>query len=178
MKQCRLQATRAFSLLELLVAISITGIIITLAVPSFTSLIKQSTVESKANIIFDIFQLSRRMAISQGKYITICPSANGNQCSNKWQDGLMAFFDKDVDRTRSVSEEIITLQPTTASATLHGNRKYFTYGPLGTLKGGMGSLIVCSGDTGISSRLLVSQMGRVRVEIDAQNPSCKNGFRY
>ena len=174
--------TAAFSLLELMVVISITLIIITFAVPSFGSLVSRSKIESKANTVFDIFQLARGTAISQGKFITLCPSTDGQQCNQQWQLGLMAFIDNNYDREFSGNDEIIAFLPSTSSATLHGNQPYFTYNPLGALKGRMGSLITCpsGGKLSTSVRLLVSQMGRVRTQEKHKetNSSCKSHFKY
>ncbi len=171
-----------FSLFELMVVISITLIIVTFAAPSFGSLVSRSQIESKANTVFDIFQLARGTAINQGKFITLCPSTDGQQCHQQWQLGLMAFIDNNHDREFSGSDEIITFLPGTSSATLHGNQPYFTYNPLGALKGRMGSLITCpSGENPSTSvRLLVSQMGRVRTQEKHKetNNTCTNNFKY
>ena len=175
-------STSGFSLLELMVVISITLIIITFAVPSFGSLVSRSQIDSKANTVFDIFQLARGTAISQGKFITLCPSKDGRQCDKQWQLGLMAFVDNNHDREFSGNDEIITFLPSTSSATLHGNQPYFTYSPLGTLKGRMGSIVTCPSGERLSTsvRLLVSQMGRVRTQEQHQetNSTCKNAFKY
>lgn len=176
------RTTAAFSLIELIVVISIGLIITTFAAPSFGSLIKRSQVDSKAHTVFDIFQLVRGTAISQGQFITLCPSDNGLQCSNQWQEGLLAFIDNNHDRSFSKSDTILTFLPSTASATLHGNQPYFTYTPLGTLKGRMGSLITCplGEKESTAIRLLVSQMGRVRIQKNHNetNSSCKARFKY
>jgi len=174
--------SRGFTLVELIITTAITLIIISLATPSFGSLIRRSQVESKANTVFDVFQLSRNMAISQSQFITICPSEKGIACSKKWQDGVMAFIDSDHDRQLSSDDEVINFQPGTSSSTLHGNQPYFTYSPLGTLKGRMGSLITCSknADNTLSVRLLISQMGRVRVKKDTLTDvsTCTGDFKY
>ncbi|OUR87423.1 hypothetical protein A9Q81_25940 [Gammaproteobacteria bacterium 42_54_T18] len=171
-----------FSLLELMVVISITMIIITFAAPSFGSLVSRSQIESKANTVFDIFQLARGTAISQGEFITLCPSTDGQQCLQQWQLGLMAFIDNNHDRKFSGNDKIITFLPSTSSATLHGNQPYFTYNPLGALKGRMGSLITCpAGEKESTSiRLLVSQMGRVRTQEKHKqtHSTCKDHFKY
>mgnify|MGYP000582268234 CR=1 FL=1 len=172
----------AFSLLELMVVISITLIIITFAAPSFGSLVSRSQIESKANTVFDIFQLARGTAISQGKFITLCPSSDGSQCDEQWQLGVMAFIDNNHDREFSGNDEIVTFLPSTSSATLHGNQPYFTYSPLGALKGRMGSIVTCPSGENLSTsvRLLVSQMGRVRTQEQHKetNSTCKSAFKY
>lgn len=174
--------SQGFTLVELIIATAITLIIISLATPSFGSLIRRSQVESKANTVFDIFQLSRNMAISQSQFITICPSEKGIACSKKWQDGVMAFIDNDHDRQVTSDDKVINFQPGTSSSSLHGNQPYFTYSPLGTLKGRMGSLITCAKNTDntLSVRLLISQMGRVRVKKESQTDasSCIDDFKY
>lgn len=174
--------TTGFSLLELMVVISITLIIITFAAPSFGSLISRSQINNKANTVFDIFQLARGTAISQGRFITLCPSTDGLQCDQRWQLGVMAFIDNNHDRELSGNDEIIAFLPSTTSSTLHGNQPYFTYNTLGALKGRMGSLITCPSGERLSTsiRLLVSQMGRVRTQEqhNETNSSCKSNFRY
>ena len=171
-----------FTLIELMIVVSITLIIISLATPSFGSLIRRSQVESKANVVFDMFQLARNIAIRQSQFITICPSEKGTGCSDTWQDGVMAFIDRDHDRQLSSDEEVINFQPGTTSSILQGNQPYFTYSPLGTLKGRMGSIIACSKstDNAVSVRLLVSLMGRVRISKNSQTNGslCNDDFKY
>ena len=181
-QQLSIHRISAFSLLELMVVISITLIIISFAAPSFGSLISRSQIENKANTVFDIFQLARGTAISQGKFITLCPSIDGQQCNQQWQLGLMAFIDNNHDREFSGNDEIITFLPSTTTSTLHGNQPYFTYNPLGALKGRMGSVITCPSGEKLSTsvRLLISQMGRVRTQEQPNqtHSSCKSNFRY
>ena len=183
MKQITNNSQQAFSLIETMVVVSIIAITTSLAVPAFEKSISRTQIESKTNIVYDVFQLARSTAITHGQYISICPSPNGQICSREWQQGLMAFIDIDRDRQLSGNEKIITFQPTTSATTLHGNQRYFTYNPLGSIKGRLGSLVVCptkNSGKNLSTRLFVSQMGRVRIETksDSTRDSCKSSFKY
>lgn len=174
--------TNGFSLLEILAVLCIMSAIFSFAAPSFGSLIARSQVDSKADTTFDLFQLTRSVAIDRGRYITICPSTNGTKCESTWQNGIMAFVDNDHNRKISLDEEILAFQPSTSYATLHSNQPYFTYSPLGTLKGRMGSVIACPNNSQSTSsiRLLISQMGRVRAQSTPFDPTapCKSNFTY
>ncbi len=70
-----------FSLLELLATITIVGILLAIAVPSFRDVIRRNQVSSASNELLAAMSYARTEAISRGQIVSICPSADGAKCT-------------------------------------------------------------------------------------------------
>ncbi len=82
------KALMGFSLIELMVAISILGILATIAVPSFNQTILSTKLRSYANSLVGHAFLARSEAIKNNAPVTICVSANGTSCATGgWEQG-------------------------------------------------------------------------------------------
>jgi type IV fimbrial biogenesis protein FimT len=84
---------KAFTLMELLVTLSVIGILMGLAVPSFQSqmLNNRSLVlgEDFANAI----NFARSEAVKRSSRISICASNDGQNCAGAWTDGFIVLVD-------------------------------------------------------------------------------------
>ena len=69
-----------FTLIELMVAIAVAAILITLATPSFRLLIQNNRISGAANDFVSVFNLARAEAIKRGAVVFVCrtddPQAN------------------------------------------------------------------------------------------------------
>ena len=72
---------RGFTLAELLVAMAISAMLLTLAAPGFTRQRGAAAVRAASNEILAALQLARRIALARGQSVTVCPSADGIACS-------------------------------------------------------------------------------------------------
>lgn len=85
---------RGFTLLELLVTILIAGILVTIAVPSFQSIIKGTQRRSAISAVSDAIATARAEAVTRGVPVTLCATANPGAstpaCSNVgWEQGIL-----------------------------------------------------------------------------------------
>ena len=102
-------AQGGFTLIELMVTIAIAGIVLSLAVPSMTTMIKNNRLQSAASSFVGDLQFARSEAIKRGQNVTVCPSADGSTClgANTWHKGWMVFSDLGTvgtfDATKDVS---------------------------------------------------------------------------
>jgi len=88
---------RGFTLIEMLVALSVAAILVAIAVPSFQFMIRQNTVATASNDFIAALNLARSEAIKRGNDVEICASANGSSCSGgNWEDGWIVFDSLDV----------------------------------------------------------------------------------
>lgn len=79
-----------FTLVELLVVVTIAAILVTIAVPSYVSTIATYRVSTEVNGLVGDLQYARSEAIKQGVNVQMCISTDGQTCANgapQWQLG-------------------------------------------------------------------------------------------
>lgn len=84
---------KGFTLIELMVVLSVGAVLVTLAVPSFVDLIQRNRVSTEVNGLIGDLQFARSEAIKQGLAVSVCPSSSGTSCLkvNTWQAGWIVF---------------------------------------------------------------------------------------
>lgn len=90
---------QGFTLVELMVTITLLGVIITLAVPSFTETLRAWRRDSATRVLLGSMQLARAEAIKTSRKVYMCVSADGKACddSNDWKSGWFVWVDRDND---------------------------------------------------------------------------------
>lgn len=106
-----------FTLLELMVAISIAAILIALAVPSFTSTIKRNRVQSQARGILSSLLSARAEAVSRGGRVTLC-HINAGACDGAWSSGMTVFTDTGIVGQIDGNDVILHEYPATGTNTM------------------------------------------------------------
>ena len=92
-KHLKRHALRGFTLIELMIAIALLGILLTLAVPSFNDLTQRMRIESAANSLSVAFATARSEAVKRGRNISVCKSADSTSCatSGDWSSGWVIY---------------------------------------------------------------------------------------
>jgi type IV fimbrial biogenesis protein FimT len=155
--------------MEMLVTLSIAAILAAVAVPSFSTWLIRSRVDSQAGSLLSGMRLARSEAASRGAWVVLCPTADhGASCSTSaanWSRGWMVFVDVDRSGSRQAgSEALLQLADGISgnlSATVTGfTDAVITFSPYGgLLQGGApaagGSIRLCaaSGTSGRSVRV-------------------------
>lgn len=144
---------RGFTLIELLVTIAVLVILATVAVPSFTAVIRSNRAVSEANQIVSVITLARSEAVRRNRTVTICPSVDGTSCASTtaWTDGIVVFVDATPFGERAddaAAEPLIqSLQPLSSVSTISTNLSggTLTYSAAGrTANGLMGGTVTVS----------------------------------
>ncbi|NDP48692.1 MAG: prepilin-type N-terminal cleavage/methylation domain-containing protein [Sulfuriferula multivorans] len=90
---------RGFTLVELLVVLTIGSILLSIAIPGYAFLLSGSRLTTVTNDLVSALHLARSEAIKRGTRVTICktgsPMAVPPSCDGaaNWQDGWLVFVD-------------------------------------------------------------------------------------
>jgi len=82
-----------FTLVELVVTMAVFAILVTVALPGFSSFIREYTATSAMMGLHKDLQLARSEAVSLGKRVTVCHLNSSNACTNDWLNGVTVFVD-------------------------------------------------------------------------------------
>jgi len=87
--------TLGFTMIEMLMTIAIAAILMGIAIPSFRYITNSNRIASELNGLLGDLQLARAEAIKEGRFVTVCESDDGANCSNSpnWQNGWIVFSD-------------------------------------------------------------------------------------
>jgi type IV fimbrial biogenesis protein FimT len=85
----------AFTLMELMVALTVMAILCAYAVPSFRQYSRDSRASAAHNDLVTAFNLARSETLRRGVPIGVCASTNGADCSGSddWSNGWVVFTD-------------------------------------------------------------------------------------
>jgi type IV fimbrial biogenesis protein FimT len=161
---------RGFTLLELMVTVTVLGVLLGLAVPSFTAAMRNNRIVSQNNEFIGALNYARSEAIRRSSTVSVCSSTNGTSCSttSSWGTGWISFVDEDADGTLNGSEVVMQVSPPViAGFTLNGDT-----GLTDVRFGGNGILLTTSptgnfllqktGCTGLNARQIsIAATGRV-----------------
>lgn len=74
--------TRGFTLIEMMVTVAVLAILMAIAVPSFSNVMRRSDVSSGSNALLADIAYARSEAVNRHTIVSICPSSNGTSCTD------------------------------------------------------------------------------------------------
>jgi type IV fimbrial biogenesis protein FimT len=89
-------AESGFTLIEMMVTVSVMAILLAIAVPSFQGVALSSKLTSLANDFVASAQLARSEAIKRNRPARLCASSDGATCTGDWKDGWVVLRDDGV----------------------------------------------------------------------------------
>jgi type IV fimbrial biogenesis protein FimT len=92
----RISSERGFTLIELMVTLSVAAILLAIAVPSYSSSRLNSQLRASANDLIGSINLARSEAIKGGATVTLCASSDGETCGGAWNEGWIVRRGADV----------------------------------------------------------------------------------
>lgn len=106
--------------MELIVVMSIVGILLALGTPTFRSVTTSNRIASEINGLLGDLQLARVEAIKQGFPVTVCVSTSGTGCTGgtAWKNGWIVFTDPNGNGAVDTGDNVLRVQkPFTGSDT-------------------------------------------------------------
>ena len=85
---------RGFTLIELMITVSVLAILLGIAAPSFRETLLNMRMTALANDLMTDLATARSEAAKRGVRVVLCTSSNGTSCTNTaWQNGWIVFAD-------------------------------------------------------------------------------------
>ena len=85
--------SRGFTLLELMITLTVAAILLGVGVPSFVDMVRSNRAATNINELSTAFAIARSEAIRRGANVRVCRSSDGATCGASWADGWIVFVD-------------------------------------------------------------------------------------
>lgn len=94
-ERCAAPPAAGVTLVELLVAVGVAAVLLTVCTPGFTRLLHSVRLSTTSNALLSSLRLARSEAVRRGGQVAICRSADGLSCaaSGGWEQGWLVFHD-------------------------------------------------------------------------------------
>lgn len=174
-----------FTLVELLVALAVAVILLTVAVPSFRELILNNRRAAQVNELVTAMTLARSEALKRGNRVSLCRTSSYGSAlptcgqGDGWEDGWIIFNDPNEDGVPNDVDDVLYVHEPLGKGdiTLRGDTNVSTrihYHATGRVAGTFGNLVRCDGrGAGEHARVITFPLsGRVRVSKGTAATDC------
>lgn len=170
---------KGFTLIELMVTVSIAAILLSIAVPSFKTMFKNNRITAGTNEFVAALILARSEALKRNNNVSVCSSSDQQTCSGNadFATGWIVFMDCDQDGTvnpapnpqcGNAPEQIIKVheQISKISIKAQDGQNYLNYTFSGRIRPNDNTTLeVTEKDkTDVLKSIVISMTGRVRTE--------------
>lgn len=179
-KYQRGRCSRGFTLVELLIAITILVIVSGITFPSMGNLIDDAHKRSATNDLIGAINLARSVAVTESVTVTLCPIDTASKCTKDWTNPVTVFRDPLKARKIADKASVIRQLKPLSGGTWHGktaNRRYFSFNAIGFAKHAIGSVLWCPNDkdTTKATQIIINMGGRARLARDSNGDGVVEG---
>jgi len=169
---------RGWTLLEMLAALAVMGLLLALAAPAWVEMRSRQQLQAHAQALLDTLQWARSEALMRQRRVGVCPALDATTCDaqGRWERGWLVFEDPLVNARRDPHEPVLQYRAgplgRVAGVQWRGNStvahhvSYTAQGraqqPSGAFQAG--SLRLCSTAQMPGWALVINALGRVRLQ--------------
>ena len=177
-------AQRGFTLIEMMVAVALTALLLSMAVPALDIFVSNARQTGAINDFVSTIHQARSTAVTTNTRVTICPSSNGTNCEAVgWNNGWIVFSDHNSNQLIDGTDAIVTSSTEVRGLTMQSGEfgLAMQYRPNGRVtnagaNGNSGQFTVCD-ERGASYAkvVIVDLSGRPRLSkkmADGGDPDC------
>lgn len=170
--QCR-QGVAGFTLAELLITVTIAGILLSLAAPGFGKVISRNQITVQGNNLIASLQSARYFAVMNQEMVQVCQIKDSQtpECSSdygryrNWSAGWMTFIDVNRDNNYDPNDEIIKVYQGTDLIKIVFNQKgRLRYFPDGSARSA--GFTLCNSQRQYYRHVYLLHTGRARMNSD------------
>jgi type IV fimbrial biogenesis protein FimT len=156
---------KGFSLIELIITLTVVGILVALAAPGMQRMFSDNRLTTQINDLLADISLSRSEAIKRNTSTGMCvTAANGTSCvtSGNWANGWLVYYcSSPISPCPSASKVTVKAhEPLTGNSTLSTPSDEFAFGKSGLLSSGAGQITLTDTKTGGKRIVCVGSTGR------------------
>jgi type IV fimbrial biogenesis protein FimT len=162
---------RGMTLLEMLVALAVVGIVLTVVAPNVQKILSKNRTTAEINELSAVIQFARYTAIDQSGTAIVCPSTNFAGCGTDWNQPKIVFIDNNGNNTRDTTEPLLmTTTKIAGNNTMTGPNGVIAFYDSGAANGSA-SVKICpnSNDDKLARAININAQGRVRISIDSND---------
>lgn len=173
---------RGFTLVELMITLTIAAILAFLAIPSLTAYKRNAELTAATNTLLAAINAARGEAMKRGMNTLVVPTNNGTD----WNTGWVVFVDKDsarnqtydagVDQAILVQGAMPTYVAVSGTGIATGSSPYIKFDASGYAKsknGGSGNLTLSLTRTDLAGAQLAEQTRRIKIANTGRTRTCK-----
>lgn len=160
-----LVGNRGFTLIELIVTMTIIGILVALAAPGMQSFSSSNRLTTQINDLLADISLARSESIKRNAAAGICvTAANGTSCvsSGNWANGWLIYYCSSASTTCPSASKVTikAREPLTGNNTLTTPGDEIAFSKSGMLSSGAGQVTLTDPKTGGKRIVCISSTGR------------------
>lgn len=177
--------TRGFTLIELIISVSVTSILAAIAIPNYSDFIVKMRVDNEISQLYRMLLITRNSAISNGSKAILCPLDESYRCTTQWKNELSVFIDVNDNKAFDIDsgEKVLKIKSSIlqGDTLLYGQgRNMITFKPTGNLSGlANGTFRYCPKNHKDKSRgIIVARSGRIYQSEDINNDGFDENRSY
>jgi type IV fimbrial biogenesis protein FimT len=164
-----------FTMIEMMLALTVLAVLISLAVPSLHGALQRNRISAAANELVAHINLARLHAVTRREVTVVCPGSATTGCrgDNRWDRGWIVFRDPDRDGAPNARTDVLRVAGRIDR--LHADsagRTRIRYRPTGFAPGTNLTIKLCDPASRLSRAVIVSNPGRPRVDDLPGHLSC------